>query len=582
MRSTLSRCRSPTSYKFLSALSSVFNHFIGVPCNQRRLAAQAAIVAVDEPIRHVHVEGNRSRYGRRSLRSLEAGNAEIHFNDLRRTLEAHRSKNRASVIRKVTSKGTPADFRAENSYAHPSLDGNQPKTRTEVLPSLGKLTLRLQNVWRERIERLRLAEKKTLKPRRLGRTRKIKPIQEYLGVNFPPLPKYEMRWGRDTEEDVAPWLKYLTWSSGDASSRLNDEIKAFETYMSPTVAERNLRETVVSELRSIAARAMPGASLKIYGSYGTGLYTPSSDIDLRLSFPEIEKRLNERGPSPTRPVAVRESLQQLTNFMRCLQDLDGYTDIGLVGARTPVGVTTHQATGLQLQITATGETASSDEYVRTYLAEYPALRPLYFTIKNALLIRDFADTFTGGLGSYSLFMALVAWLRLRKSQNITIWHHNNETLGEDLLDFLEFYASFDYYHWGLSIEPPRVLRKRLRVGRPSTFEKEAMAGDPILRAQSKMCVADEIQPYRLYLQDPANPYNDLGSKCYGIKHIRATFQHILARLRRGMVQFEQSPSVFKNGGLLESVIGGRFDWLEQRRMRECMKGAGVTIWPKGP
>jgi hypothetical protein len=167
---------------------------------------------VGGPIRHIHVEGARSRYGRRNLRSLEAGNAEIHFNDLRRTLEAHRSKNRASVVRKVTSKEIPA-------YPSLAIDGNGPKARMEVHPSLEDLTFRLQNVWKERIERLRHVEKRALEPRRLGQTWGNKPMQEYLGVNFPPLPKYEMRWELGMEEDIAPWLRYLTWSSGDASSR---------------------------------------------------------------------------------------------------------------------------------------------------------------------------------------------------------------------------------------------------------------------------------------------------------------------------------------------------------------------------
>jgi len=91
-----------------------------------------------------------------------------------------------------------------------------------------------------------------------------------------------------------------------------------------------------------------------------------------------------------------------------------------------------------------------------------------------------------------------------------------------------------------------------------------------------MCVADKIQPYRLYLQDPANPLNDLGLKCYGIKHIRTTFWHTLTQLRRDMVRFEQSPSLFEDGGLLRSVIGGQFDWLEQNRARDSAKEASRT------
>ena len=91
-----------------------------------------------------------------------------------------------------------------------------------------------------------------------------------------------------------------------------------------------------------------------------------------------------------------------------------------------------------------------------------------------------------------------------------------------------------------------------------------------------MCIVDKFQPYRLYLQDPANPLNDLGLKCYGIKHIREIFRHMLARLRHDMIQFEQKPGLFENGGLLRSVIGGQFDRLEQSRARDSAKGTNCT------
>ena len=126
------RCLSPTSYKPPLALSSVFSRALDLPCDQRRTATRAS------------QGGARSRKGRRNPRRSEAGNAEIHFDDLRQTLEAHRLKNRASVIRKVTSEGKPAYFRAGIDYACPSLvaDGNGPEA--QVLPGLEDLTLRLQ------------------------------------------------------------------------------------------------------------------------------------------------------------------------------------------------------------------------------------------------------------------------------------------------------------------------------------------------------------------------------------------------------------------------------------------------------
>jgi len=251
--------------------------------------------------------------------------------------------------------------------------------------------------------------------------------------------------------------------------------------MSPTIAEGASREGAVNQLRMHAAVAVPGTFLEEYGSYNTGIYTPSSDIDLRLASPRHGKQLGERGPSLTRPSALRENHRKLRAFIGYLRTMDSYTDTGLIPARIPVGFTTHQTTGIRFQITGAGEVSAHDEYVKTYLAEFPSLRPLYFVIKNMIWIRGFTETFTGGLGSYPLFMIIVAWLRLGKSQSITIWRHSSDSLGRDLLDFLEFYGSFNYYRQGLSVEPPRILTKGQPGGKPSKSEREAMAKDPVSR-----------------------------------------------------------------------------------------------------
>ncbi|KAH0543298.1 hypothetical protein FGG08_002361 [Glutinoglossum americanum] len=554
MRSTL--CCSVISYKPSPALRSVFSPAVYLPCDQRWVATKASQenFAFVDPTLTLRGEGARSVHAQGNPRKPRSGGAEIFPNDLRQTLEAHRLKNRASVIRKLGSEGTPPYIRPKINYAHPPLatDRNGPNAKIQVPSSSQSSRFQCRRGAGALGTSLGLDEVVTR-----WRTMRGAPVGEYQGVNFSPCPRHDKVYGDPGKGDVVPWLKCVEWNGGDASSRLHGEIKAFEAYVSPTYGEGDLREAVVREIRSHAVVALPGTSLEIFGSYNTGLYTPISDIDLRLTFPGNAKQPNERGPSPTRPAVIRKNHQRLRDFVRYLKTTVDFTDVKLVMAKIPVAVVTHRATGFQLQISAVGETTAHDEYVKTYLAEYPGLKPLYFIIKNILWIRDFTDPYTGGLGSYPLFMAIVAWFRLGKSQGITIWRHNNQALGENLLDFLEFYASFDYYHEGLSIEPPRVLSKRLRPGRPSMLEKEAIARSRIIRAQSKMCIADKIQPYRLYLQDPADPFNDLGSKCFGIKHIRAIFQHTRARLEQDIIQFEQDPRVFEKTGLLRNVIGGR-------------------------
>lgn len=50
--------------------------------------------------------------------------------------------------------------------------------------------------------------------------------------------------------------------------------------MSPTDAEHKLRSEVVARIKAIIVSKWPDAQVEIFGSYRTGLYLPTSDIDI--------------------------------------------------------------------------------------------------------------------------------------------------------------------------------------------------------------------------------------------------------------------------------------------------------------
>lgn len=50
--------------------------------------------------------------------------------------------------------------------------------------------------------------------------------------------------------------------------------------MSPTEAEHKVRAEVVSRIEEIIKSKWPEAQVEVFGSYRTGLYLPTSDIDL--------------------------------------------------------------------------------------------------------------------------------------------------------------------------------------------------------------------------------------------------------------------------------------------------------------
>lgn len=61
---------------------------------------------------------------------------------------------------------------------------------------------------------------------------------------------------------------------------LHEEIEHFYHYMSPTEAEHKVRAEVVSRIEEIILSKWPEAQVEVFGSYRTGLYLPTSDIDL--------------------------------------------------------------------------------------------------------------------------------------------------------------------------------------------------------------------------------------------------------------------------------------------------------------
>lgn len=63
-------------------------------------------------------------------------------------------------------------------------------------------------------------------------------------------------------------------------SSLHQEIEHFFRYMSPTDAEHKIRAEVIARIEKIIKTKWPEAQVEVFGSYRTGLYLPTSDIDL--------------------------------------------------------------------------------------------------------------------------------------------------------------------------------------------------------------------------------------------------------------------------------------------------------------
>ena len=233
--------------------------------------------------------------------------------------------------------------------------------------------------------------------------------------------------------------------------RLSLEIEQLAHQMTLDQTQKTVRNNIISLVRGIVKDALHSSDVELFGSQSTGLATPSSDLDFRLSHLDIGGVMRKRGPSPTRPIIVKTMLGRLQMLYRVFKNHEAFHQHTFVHAKFPLIQAIHSESGLKIQITTYGNTAFSDDYVKSCQAEFGNLRPLYYTIKALLDTEGFSDVYKGGLGSYTVLTMIIAYFRMICTQNY---------LGHQLIEFLEFYGSFDSACLALSIEPPRFIEKR--------------------------------------------------------------------------------------------------------------------------
>jgi DNA polymerase sigma len=197
--------------------------------------------------------------------------------------------------------------------------------------------------------------------------------------------------------------------------------------------------------------------------------------------------------------------------------------------------------------------------LKTFMKQYPALRPLTLVLKYFLHQRQLNETFTGGVGSFLLQMMIVSMLQARQarnesfssSQNLSkknsakspknrphirfdesreeggppseLLSFMNNNLGLLLLEFLEMFGStFNYERCGVHVADGGMF-----------FRKEDMDMMYFNRT------------YLLALVNPHDPSHDIGKNSYNMQRIRGAFentqQHLLAAIHR--FSFEASSSV---------------------------------------
>jgi len=267
------------------------------------------------------------------------------------------------------------------------------------------------------------------------------------------------------------------------------EIVRFWNYIRPTKVEMAARHAVMRQTQEIIQEILPEAKTEIFGSQRTGLVLATSDLDLRLFIQDQDKTTNPKMAPRYRN--RKETLNLLNGLHPVLLTNPDYMLCHLRHARYPLISMQHKGSGLDIQIVCANDTSHSRNAVHEYLSKHKDLATLFSVLKIMLDIRGLSDVFRGGIGSYSLFMMVVASLELW-GQPIR-WNgrgdpfgvrakygsFNKSSVGAKLLHFLEFYTAFDSKWNAIAVQPPTVYRKMQMGEEVTNAAKFKMENDPV-------------------------------------------------------------------------------------------------------
>ncbi|XP_062922969.1 terminal nucleotidyltransferase 4B [Mobula hypostoma] len=280
-----------------------------------------------------------------------------------------------------------------------------------------------------------------------------------------------------------PW-KNRNYSEGVVG--LHEEIIDFYNYMSPRHEEAKMRMEVVERIENVIKELWPSADVQIFGSFSTGLYLPTSDIDLvvfgkweTLPLWTLEEALRKHHVADESSVKV---LDKAT--VPIIKLMDSYTEV-------KVDISFNVQNGVK-----------AAQLIREFIKKFPVLPYLVLVLKQFLLQRDLNEVFTGGIGSYSLFLMAVSFLQLHSRDDV---YSCDANLGVLLIEFFELYGRhFNYLKTGIRIND---------------------GGSYVAKDEVQKNMTDGYRPSMLYIEDPLQQGNDVGRSSYGAMQVKQAFDY---------------------------------------------------------
>jgi non-canonical poly(A) RNA polymerase PAPD5/7 len=222
----------------------------------------------------------------------------------------------------------------------------------------------------------------------------------------------------------------------------------------PKAYEEEIRRQLIARVDRTICAVIPQQHARVhsFGSFASGLYLPTADMDLVLNSEEFARsgyssligkkhlfktanRLDRQGLSVKFPQVIAFAKVPIVKFTDKISNIK-------------VDISFENATGLQTNRT-----------LQNWKARFPAMLPLIAIIKQFLLMRNLNDNATGGLGGFSITCLVVSLLQHHpaiQAGSMIPEHH----LGELLMDFFDLYGNkFNMKTTGIMMHPPEYFPK---------------------------------------------------------------------------------------------------------------------------
>lgn len=210
-------------------------------------------------------------------------------------------------------------------------------------------------------------------------------------------------WGlKQQKNETIISTRRTDWTMTDA---LHEEIINYTMYTKLTVEKMAVHiETMIANVRASVLTMWPQSKVETFGSYSTGIWLPSSDVDLVI--------LNVVKVNDSKLTAIY--LRELAKVLEKKPWVDSL--LVLETAKVPVLKLVSAGTSVPIDITfesaATHSGLLARDLIKRYADTMPELYPLAILFKQLLRERDLNDAYTGGLSSYSVVLMLIHFSQL--------------------------------------------------------------------------------------------------------------------------------------------------------------------------